>query len=133
MFEARKILEAARPRDQRAVLARVAVAVGHYENVWVTCVQPVDLWTGAALDVLLLGQAKFVKLLSGAAGEGPQRRGVRARARPRAGGQAARRPARPQPQELLPHPVAGDNLRVGAATNAIRIASRWFPARGTRI
>jgi aspartate-semialdehyde dehydrogenase len=24
--------------------------------------------------------------------------------------------------------VVGDNLRVGAATNAVRIASRWFSA-----
>ena len=25
--------------------------------------------------------------------------------------------------------VIGDNLRLGAATNAVRIASRWFPSR----
>jgi len=24
--------------------------------------------------------------------------------------------------------VAGDNLRLGAATNAVRVASRWFPS-----
>jgi aspartate-semialdehyde dehydrogenase len=24
--------------------------------------------------------------------------------------------------------VVGDNLRLGAATNAVRIASRWFPS-----
>jgi aspartate-semialdehyde dehydrogenase len=25
--------------------------------------------------------------------------------------------------------VAGDNLRLGAATNAVRVASRWFPSQ----
>jgi aspartate-semialdehyde dehydrogenase len=24
--------------------------------------------------------------------------------------------------------IVGDNLRLGAATNAVRIASRWFPS-----
>jgi len=29
--------------------------------------------------------------------------------------------------------MAADNLRLGAATNAIRIASRWFPGQDSEL
>jgi aspartate-semialdehyde dehydrogenase len=123
VFEARKILELP-DLAISAQCCRVAVAVGHYENVWVTCVQPADLDRVESL----LGQAKFVKLMSGAAGEGLSAVAcVHERDRALVG--RLREDLRDRSHKSFCLTVVGDNLRVGAATNAIRIASRWFPAR----
>ena len=109
-----------------AQCCRVGVAVGHYENIWVSFREPVDLDRVGAL----LGdgaKAPFVKYLTGAAGEGlsalscvhDRDRALVGRLRP-----DARDPSR----RSICLTVAGDNLRLGAATNAVRVASRWLPS-----
>jgi aspartate-semialdehyde dehydrogenase len=123
VFEARKILELP-DLAVSAQCCRVAVAVGHYENVWVTCQRPVDL------DRIeeLFAQAKFLKFVSGAAGEGLSAvASVHDRDRALVG--RLREDLRDRSHRSFCLTVVGDNLRVGAATNAVRIASRWFPAQ----
>src|SRR6185503_13548996 len=64
VFESQKIL--AMPQlPVSAQCCRVGVAVGHYENAWVSFEQPTDPNRLAAL----LGEARFVRLVPGAAGE----------------------------------------------------------------
>jgi aspartate-semialdehyde dehydrogenase len=123
MFEAKKILEL----PELAVSAqccRVAVAVGHYENVWVTCKRPVDTDRIAEL----LSAAPFVRFLAGAAGEGLSAV-ASANERDRALVGRLRRDPRDAAHKSFCLTVVGDNLRLGAATNAVRIASRWYPGR----
>jgi aspartate-semialdehyde dehydrogenase len=124
MFESRKILELPE-LPVSAQCCRVAVAVGHYENLWVSFEQAVDLDRVNAL----LGdeQAPFVRYFAGAAGEGlsalscvhDRDRALVGRLRP---------DARDASRRSICLTVAGDNLRLGAATNAVRVASRWFPS-----
>jgi len=125
MFESKKILELPE-LPVSAQCCRVGVAVGHYENIWVSFREPVDLDRVGAL----LGdgtKAPFVKYLTGAAGEGlsalscvhDRDRALVGRLRP-----DARDPSR----RSICLTVAGDNLRLGAATNAVRVASRWLPS-----
>ena len=127
VFESRKILEL----PELAISAqccRVAVAVGHYENAWVTCQRPVDL------DRIeeLLAQARFVKFLSGAAGEGLSAvASVHERDRALVG--RLREDLRDRSHQSFCLTVVGDNLRVGAATNAVRIASRWVPSQDAEL
>ncbi|HKY36187.1 MAG TPA: aspartate-semialdehyde dehydrogenase [Polyangiaceae bacterium] len=123
MFEAKKILEL----PELAISAqccRVGVAVGHYENAWITFGKPVALDRIAALlgDA---GKAPFVSFLAGAAGEGLSAvYAVKARDRALVG--RLRPDARDKAGRTVCLTVVGDNLRLGAATNAVRIASRWF-------
>jgi aspartate-semialdehyde dehydrogenase len=125
MFESKKILELPE-LPVSAQCCRVAVAVGHYENLWVSFEQPVDLDRVNAL----LGDAQkapFVRYFAGAAGEGlsalscvhDRDRALVGRLRP---------DARDNSRRSICLTVAGDNLRLGAATNAVRVASRWFPS-----
>jgi aspartate-semialdehyde dehydrogenase len=123
MFEAKKILEL----PELAISAqccRVGVAVGHYENAWVTFGKPVALDRIASL----LGdpaKAPFVNFLPGAAGDGLSAvYAVKARDRALVG--RLRPDARDKSGRTVCLTVVGDNLRLGAATNAVRIASRWF-------
>jgi aspartate-semialdehyde dehydrogenase len=116
MFESRKILSLPQ-LDISAQCCRVGVAVGHYENAWVTFDQPADLpRVGATLS-----KAPFVHWFPGASGDGltalasVHHRDVALVGRARMDGRGA-----------LCLTVVGDNLRLGAATNAVRIASRWF-------
>ena len=125
MNESRKIL--ARPElFVSAQCCRVPVAVGHYINAWI------ELRESASLDEVaaVLGdpsQAPFVRFHPGAVGEGLSAlAGVhdrdralvgRLRADPTGGSGTA-----------LCLTITADNLRLGAATNAVRMASRWFPA-----
>jgi aspartate-semialdehyde dehydrogenase len=125
-FESRKILEL----PELAISAqccRVAVAVGHYENIWATFEQAVDFDRIAAL----LGDEKkapFVRFLPGAAGEGLSAvYAVKDRDRALVG--RLRPDSRDSSRRSICLTVVGDNLRLGAATNAVRIASRWFPSR----
>jgi aspartate-semialdehyde dehydrogenase len=130
MFEAKKILEL----PELAISAqccRVAVAVGHYENVWVTCERPLDLGPVAALwsDP---AKAPFVRFLPGAAGDGLSAvSSVQDRDSALVG--RLRRDLRDSSQRSLCLTVVGDNLRLGAATNAIRVASRWYPTQDPRL
>jgi aspartate-semialdehyde dehydrogenase len=116
MFESRKILTLPQ-LDISAQCCRVGVAVGHYENAWLTFDKPATLEGVAAA----LSKAAFVKYYPGASGDGltalasVHHRDVALVGRARLDGRGA-----------LCLTVVGDNLRLGAATNAIRIASRWF-------
>ncbi|HET6582469.1 MAG TPA: aspartate-semialdehyde dehydrogenase [Nannocystaceae bacterium] len=125
VFESRKILEL----DDFAISAqccRVAVAVGHFMNAWVTFREPVQ---PRVLEELLADASKapFVRVFAGPAGEGLSALGCVAD-RDRALVGRIRSDARDDGGRSVCITVAGDNLRLGAATNAIRIASRWFPS-----
>jgi aspartate-semialdehyde dehydrogenase len=122
VFESGKILR----QPELAVGAqccRVPVAVGHYENAWVQFRDPV---TVAAAEEILGKEARapFVRLFRGSAGEGlsalaaVHERDLALVGRLRADVR--------DPSRTLCMTIVADNLRLGAATNAVRIASRWF-------
>ncbi|MGK4003353.1 aspartate-semialdehyde dehydrogenase [Sorangium sp. So ce1036] len=123
MFESRKIL-AMPALDVSAQCCRVGVAVGHYENAWITFERQVDLERVASL-LSNPAEAPFVKYLPGAAGEGlsalhcvqDRDRALVGRLRP---------DPRDRGRKSVCLTVVADNLRLGAATNAVRIATRWF-------
>ncbi len=124
-FESRKIL---RMPDfpVSAQCCRVPVAVGHYENAWLT------LGRKASLDEIgaVLGEAReapFVRWLPGAVGEGLSALSC-VHDRDRAIVGRLRLDDRDPTGRSVCLTVVGDNLRLGAATNAVRIASRWFPS-----
>jgi aspartate-semialdehyde dehydrogenase len=126
MFESRKIL--AMPDLGISVqCCRVAVAVGHYENAWVTLERKVELDEIGRLygDA---GKSPFVRWAPGSAGEGLSAVAT-VHERDRALVGRLRRDPRDASGRTICLTVAGDNLRVGAATNAVRIASRWFASR----
>jgi aspartate-semialdehyde dehydrogenase len=123
MFEAKKILELPE-LGVSAQCCRVGVAVGHYENAWVTFGKPTS---PEQLSAILSdkGKAPFVTFLAGAAGEGLSAvYAVKDRDRALVG--RIRPDARDKSGRTLCLTVVGDNLRLGAATNAVRAASRWF-------
>jgi aspartate-semialdehyde dehydrogenase len=128
VFESRKILRLPGFAIS-AQCCRVPVAVGHYESAWVT------LGKKASLDEIagVLGDvraAPFVRFLPGAAGDGLTPLDcVRDRDRTLAG--RLRLDDRDASGRSLCLTVVADNLRLGAATNAVRIASRWFPVEDT--
>jgi aspartate-semialdehyde dehydrogenase len=126
MFESKKILGL--PELAIGVqCCRVAVAVGHYENAWVTFEEPATPEAAAAI-LSDSARAPFVRFLPGAAGDGLSARAcVEDRDRALVG--RVRRDLRDRAEKTLCLTVVGDNLRLGAATNAVRIASRWFPSR----
>lgn len=109
-----------------AQCCRVPVAVGHYEQVWIDCARAVDLREAEALLADERG-APFVRVFPGAEGTGLSALScVQDRDRALVG--RMRKDLRDAQGRGLCLTVAGDNLRVGAATNAVRIAARWFPA-----
>jgi aspartate-semialdehyde dehydrogenase len=116
MFESRKILSLPQ-LDISAQCCRVGVAVGHYENAWVSF----DKTPGLETVNALLSKAPFVKWYPGSSGDGltalasVHHRDLALVGRARLDGRGG-----------LCLTVVGDNLRLGAATNAVRIASRWF-------
>merc|ERR1740138_1019013 len=130
IFESRKILRLP-DFDVSAQCCRVPVAVGHYENAWVTFNQPITV--DQAKDILTDSkQAPFVFFKPGPVGEEVSSlESVKFR-----DGSIAGR-MRPDPRDktgaTLCMTVAGDNLRLGAATNAMRIASRWFPSKDAEL
>jgi aspartate-semialdehyde dehydrogenase len=132
MFEARKILGLPALLIS-AQCCRVAVAVGHYENAWVAFDHAVDLEVVA--DVLGDStRAPFVRYLHGAAGEGLSALAcVDDRDRDRALVGRIRRDPRDPSGRSLCVTVVGDNLRLGAATNAVRIASRWYASSDSEL
>lgn len=125
MVESRKILTMPGLRIS-AQCCRVPVAVGHYEQVWVECENPVHL---AAAEALLDNEQEspFVHVFPGAEGTGLSALSC-LRERDRALVGRMRLDPRDPDGRGLCLTVAGDNLRVGAATNAVRIATRWFPS-----
>ncbi len=120
MNESRKILRAPDCLVS-AQCCRVPVAVGHYENAWLTFEKAPDF---AELNAAWDG-APFVHYLPGAAGEGLsalatiQQRDTTLVGR-------LRKDARDPSGRSWCLTVAADNLRLGAATNAVRLASAWF-------
>jgi aspartate-semialdehyde dehydrogenase len=124
VFESRKILHR-KELPISAQCCRVPVAVGHYENVWLTLGSDASVQEIAAV----LGDAAsspFVRFLPGAAGEGLSALAcVHDRDRALVG--RLRSDARDPSGRSVCMTVVADNLRLGAATNAIRVASRWFP------
>jgi aspartate-semialdehyde dehydrogenase len=126
MFESRKILEL--PELPIGVqCCRVAVAVGHYENAWVTFRRPAEL-DGVGAVLAAAEQGGFLRYLPGAAGEGLSAIAC-TRDRDRALVGRLRRDVRDASGRTVCLTVVGDNLRLGAATNAVRVASRWYPSR----
>lgn len=121
--ESRKILDI--PNLAVSVqCCRVAVAVGHYMNVWVTFER------SAALPEIeeILAAAPFVRHFAGPAGDGLTALAcVHDRDRALAG--RLRRDDRDETNRSFCLTLCGDNLRVGAATNAVRVASMWFPSK----
>jgi aspartate-semialdehyde dehydrogenase len=121
--ESRKILDLAE-LPVSAQCCRVAVAVGHYLNSWVTFREPAEL---SQLEAVLADakSAPFIRYHAGPSGENVSAIAcVRDRDRALVG--RLRRDARDATGRSACLTMAADNLRLGAATNAIRIASRWF-------
>ncbi|MCA9718958.1 MAG: aspartate-semialdehyde dehydrogenase [Myxococcales bacterium] len=127
MHESRKILaRAALPVS--AQCCRVAVAVGHYEQVWLTVGGEDDLSPGAIEAVLGdPAQSAFLRLLPGAAGDGLSALATLQHRDEVLVGRIRRDLRDPRGRSFC-LTVTADNLRLGAATNAVRIASRWFAA-----
>jgi aspartate-semialdehyde dehydrogenase len=125
MNESRKIL-GLRELAVSAQCCRVPVAVGHYINAWIELRETVSVEEVAAV----LGggaSAPFVRWVPGAAGEGLSAlAGVHDRDRALVG--RLRADPRGGKGTALCLTVTADNLRLGAATNAVRMASRWFPS-----
>jgi aspartate-semialdehyde dehydrogenase len=126
IFESRKILRLP-DFDVSAQCCRVPVAVGHYENAWVTFNEKVTPETakGVLTDS---AQAPFVVYKDGPVGDGMSSLASVANRDKSVVGRV-----RPDPRDkqgaTLCMTVAGDNLRLGAATNAVRVASCWFPSK----
>merc|ERR1719335_1992961 len=125
IFESQKILR--QEYDVNAQCCRVPVAVGHYENAWVTFGEKV---TPEMAEAILTApkQAPFVDYKPGATGDGVSTlAGIQTRDNTVAGR------VRPDPRDksgaTLCMTVSADNLRQGAATNAMRVASCWFPSK----
>jgi aspartate-semialdehyde dehydrogenase len=120
VLESRKILDAEALRVS-AQCCRVPVAVGHYMNVWMTLSKAADPNEIEAT----LARAAFVRVLPGPEGEGLSALHCVAE-RDRALVGRLRRDHRDEHGRSFCLTIVGDNLRLGAATNAVRIASRWF-------
>lgn len=123
MNESRKILGTA-ALEVSAQCCRVPVAVGHFMNVWLElkrAAPPREI--EAALQET--AAAPFLKVSPGSVGEGLTALDcVHNRDQALAG--RLRLDPRDKSGKTICLTIAGDNLRLGAATNAIRIASRWF-------
>jgi aspartate-semialdehyde dehydrogenase len=100
---------------------RVPVAVGHYENAWVRFRQPAHL---IELE-RALADARWIDLFHGSDGIGLTALATVHR-RDRALVGRIRRDPRSSDNKSFCMTIAADNIRLGAATNAVRIASRWF-------
>ena len=123
MHESRKILGHA-DLAVSAQCCRVPVAVGHYMNAWVELMQPASLADiEAALQQTAAGP--FLRVSPGPVGEGVSALAcVHDRDRALVG--RLRLDPRDVSRKTVCLTIAADNLRLGAATNAVRIASRWF-------
>jgi len=114
-----------------AQCCRVAVAVGHYLNTWLTLSRAVEL---GEIEAALADSKRtpFVHFYPGSSGDGLSALScVHDRDRALVG--RLRRDARDSSGKSVCLTMAADNLRLGAATNAIRIASRWFPGQDSEL
>jgi aspartate-semialdehyde dehydrogenase len=118
--ESRKILELP-ALGISAQCCRVPVPVGHYENVWIELERP------ALADSIaeVLSAAPFVRYFPGAEASGLTALAT-VHHRDHALVGRLRKDGRDVDGRRWCLTVAGDNLRLGAATNAVRIASAWF-------
>jgi len=106
-----------------AQCCRVPVAVGHYENVWVRLRDPTDL--DAIERILAMAASRWIDLFPGSEGsELTALATVHRRDRALVG--RIRRDPRDSAKNSFCLTIAADNIRLGAATNAVRVASRWF-------
>ncbi|MFO0631586.1 MAG: aspartate-semialdehyde dehydrogenase [Nannocystaceae bacterium] len=123
MFESRKILELPE-LSISAQCCRVAVAVGHSMNVWFTLGERASL---AELEQVLgeAPRAQLLRLFPGSAGDGLSALACVADRDRALVGRLRVDPRDPSGRSFCAM-IAGDNLRLGAATNAVRVASRWF-------
>lgn len=125
--ESRKILELP-DFGICAQCCRVPVPVGHYENLWITLEREA---TEAQLLEALSG-GPFLRVFPGASGDGltalatldDRDRALVGRLR-----KDNRNAATGPGGTRWCLTVAADNLRLGAATNAVRVASAWFPSQ----
>lgn len=126
MQESRKILELSE-LPVNAQCCRVGVAVGHYLNAWVTFREAAEL---PQLEAVLADSkaTPFVRYFPGASGENVSAVAC-ARDRDRALVGRLRRDPRDASGRSVCLTMAGDNLRLGAATNAVRVASCWFASK----
>jgi aspartate-semialdehyde dehydrogenase len=120
VFESRKILR----QQEFAISAqccRVPVAVGHYENAWLRLARP------ATVEELeeTLHDVPFVRFYPGNTGAGLSALAAVAD-RDRALVGRVRLDASDPSGKTVCLTVIGDNLRLGAATNAVRLATNWF-------
>ena len=103
---------------------RVPVAVGHYMNAWITFERPAELKEVEKA----LAETPFARYFPGPEGDGLTALAcVHDRDRALVG--RLRRDLRDETKRGICLTLCGDNLRLGAATNAVRIASRWFPCK----
>src|SRR5215471_18218001 len=123
VFESRKILRLPSLAIS-AQCCRVSVAVGHYENAWVAFEKPVSVEDVQAV----LGNEKsapFIRYFPGSSGDGLSALScVHDRDRTLVG--RVRHDQCDKSGKTICITVIADNLRLGAATNAVRIASRWY-------
>ncbi len=106
-----------------AQCVRVPVAVGHYEQVWI---EFEEATTVADIEAVLAGNHPFLRFLPGAEGAGLSARHC-LQVRDEAFVGRVRSDLRDPDGRRFCLTVVADNLRLGAATNAVRIAARWFP------
>jgi aspartate-semialdehyde dehydrogenase len=125
VFESRKILRLPGFAIS-AQCCRVPVAVGHYENVWLTLGKKASLEDIAAV-LADARETRFVRWFPGSTGENLSALAcVHDRDRALVG--RLRADDRDSTGRGVCLTVIGDNLRLGAATNAVRVASRWIPS-----
>jgi aspartate-semialdehyde dehydrogenase len=123
MNETKRILDA--PALAISVqCCRVPVAIGHYENVWLRIGENVPV---AAIEQQFASAAsRWIRLVPGAEGAGlTALAAVHHRDEALVG--RIRKDPRDAQGRTICLTVAADNIRCGAATNAVRIAERWFP------
>lgn len=120
MFESRKILELP-DLAISAQCCRVGVPVGHYENVWIELAEPAN----EAAIAEVFAEAPFVHYFPGAEGASLSALAT-VHHRDHALVGRLRADNRDWSSRRFCLTVAADNLRLGAATNAVRIASAWF-------
>lgn len=127
--ESQKILDI-KELPVSAQCCRVAVAVGHYEQVWFQLGKCNEGELSlAAVEALLQDtqKAPFVHLIAGSEGDGLSALACLEHRDHALVGRLRLDPRDPERRSFCLTVVA-DNLRLGAATNAVRIASRWFPS-----
>lgn len=114
-----------------AQCCRVPVAVGHYENAWIELKSKAPL--PEIVDLLnSQDHAPFIRFIPGAEGEGLSALATVHHRDLALVGRLRRDPRDPEGRSICLS-IAADNLRLGAATNAVRIASSWYPSADSEL